>query len=84
MAVTAPGDWSLQMLIWGYAMVGELPRDPITRWLEGGFDSTALFDRTETYFQTTQVNGGRPPWWHALLPAVVGGLDPYAGDGVGR
>ena len=73
--------WRAQMLIFGSAVTGALPRDPATRWLEGGDAcSEGLFDLSEEYFRCTVLirDGERidPPWWHALLPAIVAGLDP--------
>lgn len=80
--VTSIEDWKVQMLLWGHAYTGKTPRDrTVLRcedrlgWVE---DTYALWDQDETYFRTTTVNGERPPWWHALTPAVVGGFDPFS------
>lgn len=62
-----------QLRLWGYVTIGTDLRDPMTFWLENkrSYERDGLFDLTEEYFQTTRVNGERPPWRHALLPATI-------------
>lgn len=78
--VNSVEDWKVQMLLWGHAYTGAAPRDRTVLRCEdrlGWVEQTyALWDRDETYFRTTKVNGERPAWWHALVPAIAAGLRP--------
>lgn len=66
---------AIQFALWGYAITGKLPRDKTVLrcedrdgWVHLNYP---LWDLTDNYFRSTTVNGQRPPWRHALLPAVI-------------
>lgn len=78
-ASTAGPDWTLSLIIWGWHTDAAHP-DPVMREIEGG--SPACWDLTDADLASMELHreGRRvdPPGWWRLLPAVTGGLDPYA------
>lgn len=75
-------EWAFHILLFGWHLDGPHP-DPVMQFIEsGGRFSDGVFDLRERDTRDTHLyRDGRevplPGWWH-LLPAVIGGLDPYA------